>query len=202
MSSGQVLPEPYDFAKAGLVAREMADQLALDLVEKRLLADRLTLLVGYDAANLADPARRSRYEGPVRLNHYGKAVPKEAHGAVDLGGPTSSGAVITAAVARLFAERVAPDLLIRRLTLAASVIEEDALSHADSPRQPDLFADTGEAAARKAAETAEREREKRLQRAILGIRKRMGGNAILKGMNLREGATGKARNEQIGGHRK
>ena len=68
--------------------------------------------------------------------------------------------------------------------------------------QPDLFTDYEALEKQKAAEQAELDKEKRLQQAVLNIKKRMGANAILKGMNLEEDATGKARNEQIGGHRK
>ena len=200
VSSGQVLPEPYGFEKGKLVAREMADQLALDLVEKQLATDQLTLVVGYDPSNLTDPARRRKYSGTVRINHYGKAVPKEAHGSVNLERFSSSGRIITETMAALFDRCVDPELQIRRITLAARVIPEDELPD-DEYEQPDLFIDPAQKK-QKAAEEAELNREKRLQQAIIGIKKRMGRNAILKGMNLEEGATGKIRNEQIGGHRK
>lgn len=52
-----------------------------------------------------------------------------------------------------------------------------------------------------AAENADLEREKRMQKAMIDIKKKFGKNAILKGMNLEEGATAKVRNEQIGGHK-
>ena len=69
ISSGQVLQDPYKFDKGKLVAREMTDQLALDLVEKHLVTDQLVLTVGYDTSNLTDPERRMRYAGPVRIDH-------------------------------------------------------------------------------------------------------------------------------------
>ena len=46
-----------------------------------------------------------------------------------------------------------------------------------------------------------KEREKHLQQALLEIKKRYGKNAVLKGMNLEEGATTIERNSQIGGHK-
>ena len=203
MSSGQVLQNPYEFAKGKLVAREMADQLALDLVEKQLLTDQLVLTVGYDVANLTDPERRAECSGPVRIDHYGRAVPKEAHGSVNLGRHTDSGRIITTAVAELFDRCVDPKLLIRRITLAANHLRsEHELPPDPAEEQPDLFTDHEALAREKAAEAAELEKEKRLQQAVLNIKKRMGKNAILRGMNLEEGATGRARNEQIGGHRK
>lgn len=142
-----------------------------------------------------------RYNGPVRINHYGKAVPKEAHGSVNLERFTSSGRIITEAMMGLFDRCVDPNLLVRRITVAANVLNEKDVP--DTPEeQPDLFTDYEALEKQKAAEQAELDKEKRLQQAVLNIKKRMGANAILKGMNLEEGATGKARNEQIGGHRK
>ena len=201
LSSGQVLQEPYEFAKGKLVAREMADQLALDLAEKQLTADRLDLTVGYDASNLAG-ARRRDDAGPVHIDRYGRAVPKSAHGSVDLGRHTASGKLITDAMTELFDRIVDPDLLIRRITVVAGhVLREDELP-AETAVQQDLFADREAEEKQEAAEQAERDREKRLQKAVLAIKKRMGKNAILRGMSLKDGATGKMRNEQIGGHRK
>ena len=201
MSSGQVLQDPYEFEKGKVVAREMTDQLALDLVEKHLVTDQLVLTVGYDTSNLSDPVRRMRYNGPVRINHYGKAVPKEAHGSVNLERFTSSGRIITEAMMGLFDRCVDPNLLVRRITVAANVLNEKDVP--DTPEeQPDLFTDYEALEKQKAAEQAELDKEKRLQQAVLNIKKRMGKNAILKGTNFVEGATGKERNEQIGGHRK
>ena len=202
MSSGQVLQDPYEFGKGRLVACEMTDQLALDLVEKHLVTDQLVLTVGYDTSNLTDPGRRRKYDGPVRINHYGKPVPKEAHGSVSLGRHTSSGRIIAEAMTGLFDRCVDRDLLVRRITIAANhVLREEDIPPAPA-EQPDLFTDHEAQKKRKAAEQAELAKEKRLQQAVIDIKKRLGKNAILKGMNLEEGATGRARNEQIGGHRK
>ena len=201
LSSGQVLQEPYEFAKGKLVAREMADQLALDLAEKRLTADRLDLTIGYDASNLAGN-RRKDAAGPVHIDRYGREVPKSAHGSVDLERHTASGKIITDAMTELFDRIVDPGLLIRRITVVAGhVLREDELP-AETAVQQDLFADREAEEKEQAAEQAERDREKRLQKAVLSIKKRMGKNAILRGMSLKDGATGKMRNEQIGGHRK
>ncbi|MBO4492606.1 MAG: DNA methylase [Lentisphaeria bacterium] len=202
MSSGQVLQDPYEFDKGKLVAREMTDQLALDLVEKQLLTDQLVLTVGYDTSNLTDPARRRRYAGPVRIDHYGRPVPGVAHGSVNLGRHTSSGRIITDAMMKLFDRCVDPALLIRRITVAANHVLNEKDVPAAPDEQPDLFTDYEALEKQKAAEQAALDKEKRLQQAVIGIRKRLGKNAILKGMNLEEGATGRARNEQIGGHRK
>lgn len=202
ISSGQVLQEPYEFDKGKLVAREMTDQLVLDLVEKHLVTDQLVLTVGYDASNLTDSDRRMRYAGPVRIDHYGRPVPKEAHGSINLDRHTSSGRIITEAMMKLFDRCVDSNLLVRRITVVAAHVLNEKDIPAAPEEQPDLFADYEALKKKKAAEQAELDKEKRLQQAVLNIKKRMGANAILKGMNLEKGATGKVRNEQIGGHRK
>ena len=143
-----------------------------------------------------------RYAGPVRIDHYGRPVPKEAHGSINLDRHTSSGRIITEAMMGLFDRCVDPNLLVRRITVVAAHVLNEKDVPAAPEEQPDLFTDYGALEKQKAAEQAELDKEKRLQQAVLNIKKRMGANAILKGMNLEEGATGKARNEQIGGHRK
>jgi DNA polymerase V len=204
ISSGQVLKEPYEFGKARIVAKEMADMLALDMVEKHLVADQMALTVGYDTSNLATPERRAKYSGETRINHYGREVPKEAHGSVGLGDFSSSSRLIVEAVDALFGHVVDPKLLVRRITVVANhVLSEDdaARRHAVDNEQPDLFADPEDTARQKAEKKAGADREKRLQRTILDIKRKLGKNAILKGMDLLDGATAKERNKQVGGHR-
>ena len=203
LSSGQVLQNAYDYDKARLVVREMADTLALELVEKHLLTDHVALAVGYDTENLSEPERRRRYHGPVFLDHYGRLVPKDVHGGVRLSSSTSSSKEIQQALTALFEQLVDSRLLIRRLNVVACrvVSEEQVALSAHSLFQPDLFTDYHALAEEKSAQEHRREREKRAQEAVISIRKKLGKNAILKGMNLEEGATGRMRNEQIGGHR-
>ena len=188
LSAGQVLSEPYPFKKARIVALEMADQLVLDLVERRLVTDQLVLSVGYDVGALRDPALRSGYRGPVSTDWYGRTVPKPAHGSLRLPRPTSSTRRITDAAAELFDRIVDPQLPVRRMyVVAANVVDERQVAAV----QLDLFEEAGEAP----------ERERSRQEAILAIRRKFGKNAILKGMNFEEGATGRERNAQIGGHK-
>ena len=188
LSSGQVLTEPYTFKKAKLVMREMTDQLVLDLVDKGLVTDQMVLGVGYDTESLRDPDIRSRYGGPVAADWYGRAVPKPAHGSVNLPRQTSSTRIITDAVMDLFDRIVDPALLVRRLNIvAAHVVQESQVEGV----QLDLFEEPVE----------EDSRERSRQEAILAIRKKFGKNAILKGMNFDEGATARERNKQIGGHK-
>ncbi|MDD3886085.1 MAG: hypothetical protein PHI35_04380 [Victivallaceae bacterium] len=203
ISIGQVLQEPYDFAKTRLVVMEMTDQLVLDLVEKRLVTDQLVLTVGYDTVCLADPRQRQRYTGEVTTDHYGRAVPKEAHGSSNLGRRTASAKIIIAAMMKLFDRIVDPQLMARRMyVVAGRISDESSAVPQDTVSQPDLFTDYEELARLEAAENAELEKEKRLQRAILDIKKKLGRNALLKGMNFLDGATARERNKQVGGHRK
>ena len=198
ISSGQVLTCPYPADKARLVMREMTDLLVLDLVDKGLMTDQMVLTVGYDVDNLLDPERRQRYKGPVETDRYGRKVPKYAHGTANLPAYSSSTREITQAVMELFDRIVDKELLVRRMTIAACrILTEGAVSRGAPMEQLDLFAQPEAAEAQEAC----RQREKRRQQAVLEIRKKYGKNAILKGMNLEEGATARERNRQIGGHK-
>ncbi len=202
ISSGQVLHCPYSYEKAKLVIQEMADLLVLDLVDKGLVTDQIVLTVGYDIENLTDPQRKGAYRGPITTDHYGRKVPKHAHGSAHLGKHTSSTKQILEAVSELFDRIIDKDLLVRRMTIAANhVMYEYSLIHTPEMEQMDLFTDYTAREQQLAREAAELEREKRRQQAMLTIKKRFGKNAVLKGMNLEEGATAKDRNAQIGGHK-
>ena len=198
LGAGQVLQCPYPFDKALLVAQEMADQLVLDLLEKGLATDQIVLTVGYDIENLSDPARRQDYRGAVTTDFYGRRVPRHAHGTAALGGHTASAKRIIHAVTDLFRRIVDPHLLVRRITLTANhVIDERAAAGSACYEQLDLFTDPAAAPKEQAALARERE----MQRAVLALRRKYGKNAVLKGMNLQEGATAISRNGQIGGHK-
>lgn len=200
--SGQVLHCPYDFEKARLVVKEMTDLMVLDLVDKRLVTDQIVLTVGYDIENLTDPKQRGKYKGAVTVDRYGRKVPKHAHGTTNLKKQTSSTRLITEAVLELYDRIVDKDLLIRRINITANkLVDESAVSKTEEFEQLDLFTDYQAREKEEAKEEADLEREKRMQRAMLDIKKKFGKNAILKGMNLQEGATAKDRNEQIGGHK-
>ena len=202
LSSGQVLQEPYTFDKAKLVTREMTELLVLDLVEKQLVTDQLVLTIGYDIENLTDPKISSKYTGPVTTDHYGRKVPKHAHGTANLDRQTSSTMLIVNAVMALYDRIVDPNLLVRRITLAAcKLVSESAVAVSDGVEQLDLFTDYEAQERERKAQEAALAREKKMQQAMLEIKKKFGKNAILKGMNLEEGATAKERNEQIGGHK-
>lgn len=192
LGSGQVLHCPYTSDKARLVVREMTDLLTLDLVDKGLVTNQLVLTVGYDIENLTDPARQ--YAGAVVKDHYGRQIPKHAHGTANLEAYTSSSKVILQAMTELYDRIVDPRLLIRRLNVVANNVVPEAEAPGAGEEQMDLFRNTE-------AEHAAQEREKRLQQAVIGLKKKFGKNAVLKGMNLEDGATARDRNSQIGGHR-
>ena len=201
-SSGQVLQSAYDWKKARVVIQEMADQMALDLVAKRLVTNQLILSVGYDPECLTRPDIRIKYHGEIHIDHYGRQVPKHAHGTSNLQRQTSSSHLITEAVIELYDRIVNKDLLIRRLNLTVNhVVDEATATQYKQPEQLDLFTDYEALEKRKQEETAALEKERRMQEAQLAIKQRFGKNAILKGLNFEEGATAKQRNELIGGHK-
>jgi len=200
--SGQVLQEPYTFEQARLVVREMADALSLDLVKKGLVTDQIVLTVGYDIENLADPERRRHYRGEIVTDHYGRAVPKHAHGTGNLGKHTASTRKILDTTTALYDRIMDKTLLVRRMSITANhLLHETEVQQEQKSVQLDLFTDYTALEAQKAAERAASEREHRVQVALIDIQDRYGKNAILKGMNYLEGATARERNGMIGGHR-
>ncbi|MCM1492857.1 MAG: DNA methylase [Muribaculaceae bacterium] len=198
VGSGQVLQCPYPFEKARLIVQEMTDQLVLELVDKGLVTDQLVLTVGYDRENLSDETRAKAYRGEVTLDRYGRRVPKHAHGTARLKHKIASTRLIMEAVLALYDRIVDTKLLVRRVTLAACEVVEQAKAETDY-EQLSLFSSEEEGQKKHEEEVLEKER--RLQQAVLGIQKRYGKNSILKGMNLEEGAMAKERNRQIGGHK-
>lgn len=203
LCSGQVLHCPYEADKAKLVLREMADMLVLDLVSKGVAADQIVITIGYDIENLTDPERRKKYQGDIVKDNYGRQIPKHSHGTINLDGHTSSTMKILSAVSELFDRIVDKNLLIRRLNITANhVMNEASAPQKDAGyEQLDLFTDYAAMQTKREREQAELEREKKMQQAVLNIKEKFGKNAILKGMNLEEGATAKDRNTQIGGHK-
>ena len=202
--SGQVLQNPYDFEKAKLVVREMTDLLVLDLVDQELVTDQLVLTIGYDVENLTDPERKKRYRGPITTDHYGRQIPKHAHGTANLEQSTSSSMRITEAAMALYDRIVDRHLLVRRITVTANRVihEREAKQAMESvPEQLNLFVDYEERAREEQAEQNALARERKMQETVIALKKKYGKNAILKGMNLQEGATAKDRNRQIGGHK-
>lgn len=203
LGSGQVLQCPYTNDKARVVVKEMADNIALELLDKHLVGSQVVLTIGYDRESLADPKTRRQYHGDISTDWYGRPVPKHAHGTEKLEQPTSSSHLITDAVIRIFDKVVNPILLVRRInvTVLNVVNEEKALKNKKKPVQLDLFSDYDKQKAERERKDAALEKERRLQETTLKIKKEFGKNALLKGLNFADGATQRERNNQIGGHR-
>lgn len=202
LSSGQVLKCPYTFEQARVVVREMTDALALELVDKGMVTSQIVLTIGYDIENLAADGGNRSYKGAVTKDRYGRKVPEHAHGTENIDRKTSSAALMLQAVTRLYDRITDPGLLIRRINVTANrIVDEKSASSEQQFRQLDLFTDYDDLKHEKEREEEQLEREKRMQKAMLDIKKKYGKNAILKGMNYQEGATARERNEQIGGHK-
>ena len=196
VGAGQVLSCPYSVEKARIVVREMAESLALELVDKGLVAAQVVLDIGYERVS-------GDYKGEVKPDRYGRCAPKPAHGSARLERQTSSARLIAEAVMNLYDKIADPRLTIRRLNLTAAqvVSEEEAARPQGLPEQLDMFTDYTVLKERREKEEAELAREKRRQKAVLGVKKRYGKNALLLGASLLDGATAKERNGQIGGHK-
>ncbi len=194
ISSGQVLMCPYEYKKGELVVKEMTDLLVLELVEKRLVTNQIVLTIGYDVSNIKETDMK-KYRGEVTVDRYGRKIPKHAHGTKNLIKYTSSTQAVIKAAVELYNEITDENLLIRRITITANhVINEDDARDDVSYRQMSIFNDYEK-------EQYELKKEKAIQDAVIDIKHKYGKNAVVKGMNLLEGATAIQRNGQIGGHK-
>ena len=202
ISSGQVLHSPYDYEKAMLIVKEMAELLTLDLVEKNLVTNQLVLTIGYDIENLTNPEIKEYYNGEVTVDRYGRKIPKHAHGTINLDHKTASTKIIMEAVIKLYKRIVDDKLLVRRVNITANnVINEKNAKEENIYEQVDLFTNYEELDQNREKEKKKEQAEREIQKAMINIKRKYGRNAILKGMNLEEGATTIERNRQIGGHK-
>ena len=202
ISSGQVLHEPYDYEKAKLIVMEMAELLSLDLVNKNIVTDEIVLEISYDSSNLDDIRIFSKYIGEVKEDYYGRLVPKPAHGSIRLDHMTSSTKLIMKSVLELYEKNVNKDLLVRKVNISFNnIIKNDSSINKPIYKQFDLFSNNEEEIKNKEKELSDEEDERKIQKTILDIKSKYGKNAILKGMNLMEGATTIDRNKQVGGHK-
>lgn len=202
ISSGQVLQCPYDFEKGKIIVREMTDLLVLDLVEKRVTTDQLVLTVGYDIENLSNSNNAKNYKGEITVDRYGRKVPKHAHGTVNLSSHTSSTKIIINAMMDLYEKIVNPNLSVRRITITANnLLDENSVVDTDTYEQLNLFTDYVAVQKEQSEKQEALSKERKLQEAMIEVKKKYGKNAILKGTNLQEGATTIERNKQIGGHK-
>lgn len=196
ISSGQVLHVPYTYEKAMLIVKEMTQNLSLDLVARRLVTSQIVLTIVYDVENLKN--ENIKYEGEIKEDFYGRKIPKSAHGTINLSHKTTSSKLLINAAVELYERIVNKDLLIRKIYVVANnVINENQAKEEKTFEQMDLFTDYEQNKRDKEKE----EKEKKMQSAILNIKKKYGKNAIIKGMDLEEGATTIERNMQVGGHK-
>ena len=196
ISSGQVLHCPYNYEDAKLIVKEMTELLTLDLVEKNLVTNQIVLTVGYDIENLTNP--NINYVGEITTDHYGRKIPKHAHGTINLDHKTASTKVITKAVIELYERIMNKNLIVRRINVTANnIVDESKAKLQRASEQLDLFGDFQ----KRDKELKDEQEEKQLQKSILEIKRRYGKNAIVKGMNLQEAGTTIDRNAQVGGHR-
>ena len=199
LNSGQVLHCPYSADGARLIVREMVDLLVLDMVDKGVATNQLTLTLGYDAENISGGGQ---YSGETTIDHYGRAVPKHAHGTTNFKLHTSSTEEIMDGAIALFDRIINPSLMVRRVNISVNNLISESRRHEEAKsEQLDFFTDYEKADEEKKEAENKYRREKSKQNAMISIKKKYGGNAIIKGMNLEEGATTIDRNKQIGGHR-
>lgn len=206
ISNGQVLKEPYDYEHGLLIVKEMTELLTLSLVEKGYVTDQLVLTVGYDIDNLTNASIKNEYKGEIVKDRYGRRIPKHAHGTWNLKEKTSSSRIICDAMAKLYEQIVNPKLLIRRVYVVAGKVTPYSIYIEERDKkeqyvQYDLFTDMDAVCEEELQHREQLDREHKLQEAIIGLKKKYGKNAVLKGMNLEEGATTIERNGQIGGHK-
>ena len=200
LSSGQVLHEPYDYKKTKLIVKEMTELLTLDMVDKHFVTDQIILTIGYDTSNLVNPEIVKRYDGGIKNDFYGRKVPKPAHGTIRLDHQTSSTKLIMEAVLKLYDRIINPILLTRRINIAVcNLVNENNTKIIYE--QFDIFSNIDEKMKKREQELEDEKNERKVQRVIIDIKNKYGKNAILKGMNLEEGATTIERNGQVGGHK-
>lgn len=225
LCSGQVLQEPYDSQKARLVVSEMADLLSGDLLSKGLVTNQMTLTIGYDTVNCTDS--KTKYKGETVVDQYGRKIPKHSHGTWNFDSYTLSSRQMVYGIKQLYDKIVNKDLLIRRLNISVNnLIKEEAAKNKDPLKQMSMFdmlkdmelsgsdktvksrkdnSKTEEGGNNKTCSNPLSEddlkADREIQKAVMEIKKKFGKNAVLKGMNLEEGATAMTKNKEIGGHK-
>ncbi len=202
ISSGQVLPDPYDYKQTELIVKEMTDLLTLELVSKKLVTDQIVLSISYDVENLINPDIRDNYVGEITLDYYGRRVPKSSHGTIRIDHQTSSSKIIINKITELYQKITNKHLLIRRINIAFNnLVSEEKANNKVIYEQCDIFTNLKEAEKEKKKQKESELKERNLQNVILNIKQKYGKNSILKGMNYIKGGRTIERNQQIGGHR-
>lgn len=193
LTTGQVLHCAYGYTKTKLIVKEMSDLLSLDLVKKKYLTNQIVLTIGYDIENLKD----GNYNGEIKIDMYGREIPKHAHGTINIDHYTQSSKIITEKVTELFERIINNKLLVKRINISANNLIKENKKQEKIIKQFDIFTSIEE----QDNEIKEEKTEQKLQQTMLEIKQKYGKNSILKAMNLEEGATTIERNKQIGGHK-
>ena len=204
-----MLKEPYSFDKACIIVKEMSDLIAHDLVKKCLVTKQLVLTICYDRESLSPDgkggymtAKTGRtYKGTVSSDHYGRPCPRYAHGTVNLDGYTNSARKIASSAAELYGRITDPELLVRRINIAACALIAESDIPPEAPEQLSFFEDPAERDRKKQEEKRSDERERSMLRTVIRLQDKFGKNAIIRGLDLVEGATKIERNGQVGGHK-
>lgn len=188
---GQVLHRAYNYEDALLITREMMELLSLELVNKNLVTNQITLTIEYDIDNI-----KNGYDGRITTDKYGRKIPYHAHGTNSFEYYTSSTKELINFTEGLYKKVVNDSLLIRKINMSVNnLINENEVKSQIRIKQLDLFSEN------KKVNKEDENKEKQIQKAILKIQNKYGKNAILKGYNLDEKATTKERNNEVGGHR-
>ena len=196
LSSGQVLHTPYNYKKAEIIVLEMTDSLTLDLVEKNVVTNEIGLIISYDTENI-----QNGYNGELEIDRYGRKLPKDSHGSINLDRYTSSTNYIQKKMIELYNKIVKKNLSIRKVTIVFNNIIDSIKSNEKNViKQLDLFSNNLELDKEEIKLENDLEKEKKIQKTIINIRNKYGKNSILKGIDYEDGATMKDRNNQIGGH--
>ncbi|MBR3162153.1 MAG: DNA methylase [Bacilli bacterium] len=201
ISSGQVLPEPYNYEQTLLIIKEMTDLLTLELVSKKLVTDQIVLTINYDINNLSSPHIRDNYIGEITKDYYGRRVPKPSHGTIRIDHQTSSSTIIINRITELYKKITNKHLLVRRITISFNnLITEEKANKKVIYKQYDIFTDLCKIDNFNKKQKEEEMKERELQKVIIDIKNKYGKNSILRGMNYIKGARTIERNKQIGGH--
>lgn len=203
VSVGQVLHAPYDYLKTKTIIKEMSDDLVLNLMNKNLYTNQIVITIGYDIDNLTNPEIRNKYQGEVVYDHYGRQIPKHAHGTINLDDYTYSTKEIANASLKLFDQIVDKNLLTRRINIVANhtIKKSNYVKKTNAYEQMNLFVNYEDEEKKKKEKEEQLFKEEKIEKAVLGIKNKYGKNAVLKAINLKEEGTQKNRNREIGGHK-
>lgn len=196
LSVGQVLHCPYTYDDAKIIVKEMMETLSLQLVEKEVMTDGISLDIGYDIENVNGNTNTDIVE-----DRFGRKMPKPSHGSIRLDSYTSSTERLVKAITELYERISDPKFSVRRINIVAlSILPLDkAIQFNHQPKQLSLFETLDDEESKNKEQ--EESKEARVQKAMLDIKKRYGKNAVMNGTSYEKSANERERNKQIGGHK-